>query len=102
MIKGALLSDAQPSRVARSIALTPRRARNEVLSSDGLSLLIKKGKKRAPKLKYLRISQLQRNLYFTKSRNLKNPTQSHLQLITTKRNSVRVKKFLHIDELSKI
>ena len=34
----SLLSDAQPSRVARSIALSPpmpkREARNEVLSSD--------------------------------------------------------------------
>ena len=29
-----LLSDAQPSRVARSIALSPRRARNGVWSSD--------------------------------------------------------------------
>ena len=33
-----LLNDAQPSRVARSIVLTPRGARNEVLSSDRLTL----------------------------------------------------------------
>ena len=40
----ALLSDAQPSRVARSIVLilSPRGARNEVLSSDGLTSLIKR------------------------------------------------------------
>ena len=36
----ALLSDAQPSRVARSIVLSPRGAKNEVLSSDGLTSLI--------------------------------------------------------------
>ena len=36
----SLLSDAQSSRVARSIVLS-RGAKNEVLSSDGLTLLIK-------------------------------------------------------------
>ena len=36
-----LLNDAQPSRVARSIVHSPRGARNEDLSSDGLTSLIK-------------------------------------------------------------
>ena len=36
-----LLSDAQPSRVARSIVLSPRGAKNEVLSSNELTSLIK-------------------------------------------------------------
>ena len=38
-----LLSDAQPSRIARSIALSPRHrgVRNEVLNSDWLTSLIK-------------------------------------------------------------
>ena len=37
-----LLSDAQPSRVERSIVLSPG-VKNEVLSSDGLTSLINSG-----------------------------------------------------------